>query len=78
MKYTPNHPFPPSFYQITKSIDELLLKDENQKYFSYQTKNNLNLMKKRYPKKLVYLNSFSYKKIISFFLIIQEQSIDII
>ena len=62
MKYTPNHPFPPSFYQITKSIDELLLKDENQKIFLVtEDKNNLNLMKKRYPKKLVYLNSFRTK-----------------
>jgi len=59
MKYTPNHPFPPSFNQITKSIDELLLKNKNQKIFLVtEDKNNLDLMKKKYQKKLVYLNSF--------------------
>ena len=42
-----------------------------------EDKNNLNLMKKRYPKKLVYLNSFRTKDN-KLFLIIQEQSIDII
>jgi len=59
MKYTPNHSFPPSFHQITKSIDQLLLKNNNQKIFLItEDKNNLNLMKKKYSKKLVYLNSF--------------------
>lgn len=62
MKYTPNHPFPPSFNQIIELIDKLLLQDDSQKIFLItEDRNNLDLMKKKYQDKLVYLNSFRTK-----------------
>jgi hypothetical protein len=62
-KFLPNHPQPPTRNQIFSKIDGILLKKKKKKIFLVtEDSNYLKIIKKRYGKKVKYLDSFRSSK----------------
>lgn len=58
-KTSAGHPFPPTFKQMSNIIDKLILKNKYDKIFlCTEDKEMFNLLKKKYLKKIIYIESY--------------------